>query len=197
MTGSLSIRSCSALNTPGKKARPLPSNRFSPRQARMRDAPARRRLLIELIKIDLHHRWRIGLPLAGIPSRPGPAAASPGSPAKCGGPLLENYVARFPELGAAEQLPPDLVAEEYGARRVHGEPPHQAEYELALSLPGRPGMSRVEADGWRVSPRTLGRGEHAVGRHFCHTHPCRRRARIRRQRLGYSPHPSTRGAGSG
>ncbi len=72
------------------------------------DLPAheRHRLLIELICVDLEFRWR-----SSDPRRP----------------VLEEYVARFPELGALDQLPIELIGEEYRVRRRWGDrPAHDA-----------------------------------------------------------------------
>ena len=65
----------------------------------------RRRLLRELIKIDLEYRWR-----RSWPGRAG-ASASPGRP------RLEDYVGRFPWLGSSQKLPVDLIGEEYRMRQ--------------------------------------------------------------------------------
>src|SRR5262249_61932717 len=71
-------------------------------------ASVREGLLCELVKLDLEHRWR-GAP---VPA-PSPAAASPTRPTHPGGahrlpapPLLDDYVACFPEL--APPGPPRL-----------------------------------------------------------------------------------------
>jgi serine/threonine protein kinase len=63
-------------------------------------------VLHELLKIDLDHRWGRG------------ATA-----------LLEEYAARFPELGETKLLPPDLICEEYRARKKHGDAFELASYE--------------------------------------------------------------------
>jgi serine/threonine-protein kinase len=80
-------------------------------QARARlSSPAQARsLLIDLIKIDLHRRWKLQPP-------PTPR------------PLLETYLTRFPDLGRVAQLPVDLIGEEYCARRCVGEQPNHDDY---------------------------------------------------------------------
>ncbi len=71
-----------------------------------------RRLLVELICIDLEFRWRDS----------------------CRGPLslaqafLDGYAERFPELGALDQLPLDLVGQEYRVRRQWGDRPTHDEF---------------------------------------------------------------------
>src|SRR5262245_43937386 len=70
---------------------------------------ARPRILQELIKLDLEYRWRGG-------DRQG------------GGPRLEAYLTRFPELGPAERLPLRLIGEEYWVRQRWGDRPNHAEY---------------------------------------------------------------------
>ncbi|MGE3805739.1 MAG: serine/threonine-protein kinase [Gemmataceae bacterium] len=67
--------------------------------------PERRRLLIELIKIDLHHRCQ-----------------------RAEQPRLEDYAARFADLGGVPQLPADLIGEEYSARRLAGAKLEHADY---------------------------------------------------------------------
>src|SRR5262249_21375769 len=56
--------------------------------------------LQELVRIDLKFRWE-----------------------RAQKPLLEEYVQRFPALGAKETLPTELIYEEYKARRLHGDGP--------------------------------------------------------------------------
>jgi hypothetical protein len=83
----------------------------------------RRQLLIELIKIDLEHRWRaqgssVERPelreesLHGIPLRP----------------RLEDYRRQFPELLRSDNFPDDLIAEEFRVRHRWGDRPPMDEY---------------------------------------------------------------------
>lgn len=73
----------------------------------------RRRLLIELIILDLYYRWHSHADLAAealssdncLPTRPS----------------LDDYVNCFPELGPTSELPMELVCEEYRVRRQCGE----------------------------------------------------------------------------
>lgn len=70
----------------------------------------RRRLLVELVAIDLEFRWR-------------GARRDVGSPERLG---LEDYVARFPELGPLDGLSAGLIGEEYRVRhRWGGRPSHE------------------------------------------------------------------------
>jgi serine/threonine-protein kinase len=73
------------------------------------DAADRRKFLEELVKIDLEYRWR---------RKPG--GGKPWS--------LEDYVARYPELGRLDSLALDLIAAEYRVRQRWGDRPAQAEY---------------------------------------------------------------------
>jgi eukaryotic-like serine/threonine-protein kinase len=74
-----------------------------------RGGPAWRRLLIELICVDLEFQWR-----RGARGRESPA------------PVLEDYLRRFPMLGPLREVPLDLIVEEYrvrcrwGSRVEHG-----------------------------------------------------------------------------
>ena len=73
--------------------------------------PRRRRLLEELVPIDLEHHWR----RAAVEARSQL-------------PRLEDYVARYPELGPLDRLPVELIAYEYRARQCWGDRPSHAEY---------------------------------------------------------------------
>src|SRR5262249_3091762 len=73
------------------------------------DASGRGKCLEELVKIDLEYRWR---------RKPG--GGKPWS--------LEDYVARYPDLGRLDSLALDLIAAEYRVRQRWGDRPTQAEY---------------------------------------------------------------------
>jgi len=74
---------------------------------------ARRRLLEELILIDLEYRWRLPVPAGD------PLGANP---------RLDAYQHRFPDLGADDRLPAALIAEEYRVRHWWGDRPERQEY---------------------------------------------------------------------
>ncbi len=63
-------------------------------------------LLVELIKVDLEHRWLHH----GLPKR------------------IEEYLEEFPELSAGDGLPCDLIYEEFHIRSQTDEPPNVDEY---------------------------------------------------------------------
>jgi serine/threonine protein kinase len=63
------------------------------------DDPLRIPILLELLPIDLEQRRRRGEKI-----------------------LLEHYLANFPELGSAQDLPVELIAAEYRIRRLQGDP---------------------------------------------------------------------------
>ena len=73
----------------------------------------RRKLVVELVKIDLGHRWR---------------NARPGAPQAWDRPRLEDYSQRHSDLGPPERLPVDLIGEEYWVRQRWGDRPAHAEY---------------------------------------------------------------------
>jgi tRNA A-37 threonylcarbamoyl transferase component Bud32 len=75
-------------------------------------SPERRRLLVELISIDLEFRWRSG-------SRD-PRSVQPV--------MLEVYAAKFPELGSLDELPLELIGQEYRVRHHWGDRPKHAEF---------------------------------------------------------------------
>jgi eukaryotic-like serine/threonine-protein kinase len=71
-----------------------------------RPAVLRQLTLVELIKVDLEYRWQ----------RPGESKK------------IEGYVADFPELVENDQIPCDLVYEEYHVRKQAGDPVDSQEY---------------------------------------------------------------------
>ncbi|MHC4400973.1 MAG: serine/threonine-protein kinase, partial [Planctomycetota bacterium] len=86
----------------------------------------RRQLLVELVIIDLEYRWRTAAVRAAredeltevVTDRAARNEATDVLPAQ---PTLEDYVARYPELGPRETLPDDLVAQERRVRQRWGE----------------------------------------------------------------------------
>jgi len=94
------------------------------------DADTARRLLLELVMIDLEHRWRANAgrsdpTLATQDGTPGDDASSDALPDR---PVLEDYARRFPALGALEELPLEVVGFEYRARHLWGDQPDHAAY---------------------------------------------------------------------
>ena len=69
------------------------------------DTAARRELLLELIVVDLEHRWRRA-------AEKRPHADSAGDRSLPVRPLLEDYVSRYPDLGSIDELHIELIAEE-------------------------------------------------------------------------------------
>ncbi|OAI48954.1 hypothetical protein AYO44_06615 [Planctomycetaceae bacterium SCGC AG-212-F19] len=100
-----------------QRGTPPPCDQFLSAQV-VPDESARRKLLIELVKIDLQWRW------ARPPTSRGPRQSGP-LPDR---PLLKDYVQQFRQLGALDQLPIDLIGEEYRVRRCWGDRPGHAEY---------------------------------------------------------------------
>lgn len=75
-------------------------------------------LLADLVLIDLEYRWRLQ------PSGTGTQAEADSLPAK---PRLEDYAARFPQLGPVDRLGDDLIADEYRIRHLFGDRPGHGE----------------------------------------------------------------------
>jgi serine/threonine-protein kinase len=73
---------------------------------------SRRRLLEELICIDLDYRWRQAMQKQS----PGPR------------PSLQDYLTRFPELGQLDELPAALIGSEYRIRKHWGDRPNHEDY---------------------------------------------------------------------
>jgi tetratricopeptide (TPR) repeat protein len=94
-----------------------------------------RELLCELAMIDLWHRWQRA-PGSNLPKSDHSdvvLADNNGIPAR---PLLEDYIHRFPAMGAIGQLPARLISEEFRARRSAGVPVARDEYQRRFA--GRP-----------------------------------------------------------
>jgi tetratricopeptide (TPR) repeat protein len=91
----------------------------------------RRALLCELVKVDLEYRWRGAREPAPCLDLLSPTHSTPpetGRPLPLR-PLLESYVAAFPELGSLECLPLSLIGEEYRVRQRWGDRPDRTEYQ--------------------------------------------------------------------
>ena len=122
----------------------------------LNDAPAtvepafRARLLCELVIVDLEYRWRnsgaeaksgtgAGAETgAGVETDADTGTGADRSAAECREtfrtrPKLEDYVARWPELGAIDRLAPALIRQEYRVRRLAGERPDRDEYANRFS----------------------------------------------------------------
>lgn len=79
----------------------------------------RRQLLVELVEVDIEYRWKEGFPRSHIDS------TDDRLPSK---PRIEDYLAQFPELGSAEDMPVDLVVQEFKARNMAGDKVDHGEY---------------------------------------------------------------------
>ncbi|HTU17839.1 MAG TPA: protein kinase, partial [Gemmataceae bacterium] len=95
---------------------------------------AQRRLLEEMVKIDLEYRWR--------------GSAFPGDDELPARPLLEDYLLRFASLGPLERLSPELIGEEYRVRRLWGDRPdaqnYYARFPVHAELPAL--LARIDAE---------------------------------------------------
>jgi serine/threonine-protein kinase len=83
-------------------------------------------LLIELIKLDLDYRARRTFQGVDSPQRDSRAEESQDADRVPG---LDEYVRRFPLLGSCAELPTDLIAAEYLARRLSGQAVDRKEYQ--------------------------------------------------------------------
>jgi len=81
------------------------------------DTQSRRSLLLELVQIDLEHRWKCAS-TKGYHSRQTIPT----------GPLLEDYVSAHAELTSLEDIPLTVVLQEYRVRRKWGDRPSHEEY---------------------------------------------------------------------
>ena len=81
---------------------------------------SRRAVLTELVMIDLERRWRSN---GGTDE-----TLDPGQPALRAKPTLEDYVERYPDIGTLDELPLELICEEYRVRCCWGDRPTHADY---------------------------------------------------------------------
>jgi tetratricopeptide (TPR) repeat protein len=110
------------------------------------DDPRYREHLVDLIKLDLEFRWKT----FGRRSDPPTFDSSAW--------LLEDYVARYPELGPLDWLPDDLIAEEYRARGRWGDRPERS--TLTAKFPDRPDLDPLLA---QVDQETAAEAVRAAG----------------------------------
>jgi serine/threonine protein kinase len=153
-----------------QSGRPPRIEQFLPTSA---EAPRHREILEELVKIDLEYRWRQAQPrdadlppCAGSDSDFATALDKSGVPQH---PRLEDYVARYPELGPLDQLSVDLIGEEYMVRQQWGDRPSQTQY-LARFLHQaerlREKLARLDAEiPSELAPRSPETGTFTVGEH--------------------------------
>jgi adenylate cyclase len=122
----------------GNAAPRLDDFRYDPSVAD--NSAQQRELLLDLVAVDLEERWRRGGGYTGSADtsidEKTVRARTDGFP-MC--PLLEDYIARYPEAGPLTRLPVRLVAVEYSARHLWGDHPARDEYfrrfpHLARSL---------------------------------------------------------------
>ena len=127
------------------------------------DHAARRALLVELILIDLWHRWRRASsqgPGAG-PSAEAERGHDQGAAANSlpGQPLLEDYARSYSELGRLDELPAFLVGEEYRIRRRWGDRPDHAGYFARFPSLAEQLAAVLREIDQRVAADTVGGGE--------------------------------------
>jgi serine/threonine-protein kinase len=103
-----------------QRGEPLPVREFLNSLDTLADTPvgmSKGVLARELVKVDLEYRWRS--------ARGGDRAPECADRDRC--PTVEDYAAECPELGACDELPTDLIAEEYRVRQRWGDrPPREA-----------------------------------------------------------------------
>lgn len=97
-------------------------------------------VLVELVKIDFEARWARG-----------------------DGLYLEDYLSRFPELGAADSVSAELIYEEYRARHRYGDRPSADGY--ARRFPGRMAAFRQ-----KLIEAPIGQKDPTVGGSVARTH---------------------------
>lgn len=120
-------------------------------QAGQLSAAERRKLLVELVAVDLPYRWGHAHHCAETRTEaPSTRREAPErSDHLAAGWLLDDYVREFPELGAVEQLPEMLIIQEYRARQRWGDRPNHESF--LQRFPGRTGalerrLAEVDAE---------------------------------------------------
>jgi len=118
-------------------------------------AESKRRLLVELVLLDLEYRWRAW---AQWKWPPGAAPTTDSLPDRL---RLEDYASRYPAFGPTDAIGVDAIAEEYRIRRQVGDAPTPAEYlerfgatrpELAVELERIDRELAAEARAEQFSP---------------------------------------------
>ena len=89
----------------------LPQDAFQSQQANIE-------LLVEFVSVDLEFRWREAAKRHDVL-------------------YLEDYIVRFPELGSLNDLPLELITEEYRARQLWGEGDAASHDSFLERFPGR------------------------------------------------------------
>ena len=100
-------------------------------------ADTARPLLLELVMVDLEHRWRRASMQAddALPGADETTLGPPTDTPLVEAPLLGEYVRRFPVLGALDQLPDEVIAFEYRMRRLCGDRPSHDECSRRFGKP--------------------------------------------------------------
>jgi hypothetical protein len=95
--------------------------------------PLYRAVLVELIRIDLEHGWRVGRHLR-----------------------LEEYQHRFPQIATDADAWQQIAFEDYRLRRQAGEQPSALEYQrrFGVNIGGWPASEAIGGDGAAEMPAT-------------------------------------------
>lgn len=128
--------------------------------------PPPREFVIELVKVDLDFWWRYAekltdaiknletVDLSGASSDQKQAAslAAVDLPPR---PKLEDYVSRFPVLGALESLPIELIELEFTKRHAYGDQPSVAEFTARFPTHGESLRALLQRWWENRSPRKM------------------------------------------
>ena len=102
-------------------------------------APLRRKLLTELMRIDLWYRWRrsgAAKPAVDLAETRRPEATEVGPQSLPSRPMLEDYSRKYTDLGPPEDTPLELIGEEYRVRRSWGAAPDHESYRMRFPKHG-------------------------------------------------------------
>jgi hypothetical protein len=100
------------------------------------DSIVRESLVVELVRLDLEHSWRLEASASGAPIN------EPHFPR--GRRMLEDYVRQLPVLGSLERIPQPLIIQEFRLRRAAAEEPSIAEYALRFPHFGKKLLAELE-----------------------------------------------------
>ena len=112
---------CSRFRAAWQTGQPPRIEDFLPTESPDMNGGMLRDILVNLVGIDLEWRWKT----AGVADQQQTVGSSLSLTPR---PRLSDYVARYPLLGPIEQVPCDLICNEYRARRRYGDRPTHAEY---------------------------------------------------------------------
>ncbi len=113
-----------------------------------------RRLLVELILIDMDYRWRNAAEARPTSSQDTVRQGKSPEGGSLGRFYLEDYQRQFPELGPLEKLPLKLITDEYRVRHRWGDKPGHKDYLRRFAKHGRALQESLQEIDRQLTPRS-------------------------------------------